>query len=465
VNPQQLSATEEDQADLPGPLPGERHFWGLLSGAVALAAVIQAIVLAAEWRDPFKNGDAIYYAGQAQLNTQGHWFDQYYWYLYTQLHGLGTQYLPSASHPPVATLVYTLADWVGLTTWREHSVVLSGIFLGVVVLAGVVGRLAATPRAGIVAAYVVATYAYLWINPVANLSETFVLVGAGLLLWAILRFLRRPRWWTAVEIGVWAGVCALTRSELVSLTVLVVVPSIWLLYKVAWPRRLQVLAWCAVGFLVISAPWLIRNQTTFKDSVWFSDQAGVTLLDANCPMTYHGYYTGWWWHACGLRATIPAGLDESQADAVKQRVAMAYIRAHKVRAAEVVVVRVARTWNLYDPKAQVLFDYQDARPHWASWIALAEFYPLAILAIVGGFAQRRRRRPLAPFVGLLLAPTLAVAMTFANGRYRVEGDLAMALLAAIGVDFLLERRTSRRNLQKVPHELAPSANLSEPATT
>ncbi|MEI6701263.1 MAG: glycosyltransferase family 39 protein, partial [Actinomycetota bacterium] len=515
--------------------------WGfrkLLLAIVGLAAVIQAIMLASVWTWTFRNGDAIYYQGEADLNAHGHWFVNYYRYLQAVFETPShvAVYLPTASHPPLTSVFLTLANWVGLTTFREHSIAFALLFLATVAIVGCAIRWTASPRAALLAALLTACSPYLFVNASANLAENLVLFMVAVLLYALFRFLAKPSRVGAIAIGAAAAGCALSRSELALLAVTVVAPTIWLCSKTNWRQRVAVLALAGLGFTIVAGPWLYRNQTTFEKSVWFSDQFGITLLDANCPMTYSGHYAGWWWHACGervhrpplealsvssqqapdttlsatrdlqvwtgnvldksagqftlgvtsanaaaqlwqhynkeattvafaltprtkysaadvvnvsnqvtVKATILEPLDESVADANSKAVAIAFIKAHKVRAAEIAVLRVLRTWNLYNPKDQVEFDYQDARPHVVSWMGLILFYPLVLLSIVGAVARRRKLLPIAPFIGLIITATIAVVITFANGRYRVEGDLALAILGACGIDALLDRRASSRN--------------------
>lgn len=514
-----------------------RSFARQIAAVAALASVVQAAMLASVWTWNFRNGDAIYYQGQAQLNTEGHWFANYYRYLQTYFftpshHGV---FLPSASHPPLTTLVFTVADWLGLTTFREHSIVLAVLFVVAVVLVGVAVRLVASDRVAVLAAALVATCPYLAVNPSSNLAETVVILVVVLLLWAIFAFAQRPTWRRAMAIGAAAALCALARSELALVVVTVAAPSIWFVAKTPARQRILALAAAGVAFVAVSAPWLVRNQTTFERSVWFSDQLGETLLQSNCPKVYSGYYAGWLWHACLLEAAkpalaavtievngsryerptgspiaapvetpeqfagtivalqpgivtitprsvassaaaqqwladnaspatvpiaigsttvIPVGArltvgarvsvwtrevappEESVASADDEKVAVAFIETHKLRAAEIAVLRVLRTWNLYDPVAQVQFDYQDARPHIVSYLGLIEFYPLMALAVIGVVDRRRRRLVILPLLGLLVTAVVAVATTFANGRYRVEADVAMVILAAAGIEAL-----------------------------
>jgi 4-amino-4-deoxy-L-arabinose transferase-like glycosyltransferase len=537
----------EDQATLEQAPNDERLAFGWsfrrwLLAIVALAATVQAVMLASVWTWTFRNGDALFYQGQASLNAEGHWFVNPYRYLQWvfQTPSQTPIYVPSASHPPLTSTLLTFSNWIGLSTFREHSIFLSLVFLATVVLVAVAIKMSGGPKVALVAAGLVATSPYLFVNPSANLAETSVLLTVTLLLVALFRLIATPGPWRAILVGAAAGLGALSRSELAMMVATVVAPTVWFAVKVPWRNRLLFLGAAAIGFVAITGPWLYRNQTTFAKSVWFSDQLGVTLIEDNCPKTYSGYYMGWQWIACGhvvnnpqLEAlkvlpgdqgvavapgasidlqrwtgvvtaqardnfTIsasdanaaaklwhnPAGdnqpvafavttstlgrqvarvgstvtiesrllepIDESLADVAYKKVAIAYIKTHKLRALEVAGVRFLRVWNLYAPKSQVMFDYQDARPHAVSWLGLGVYYASVPLAIFGGILRRRRGLTNAPFIGFFVTASIAVMMTFANGRYRVEGDLAISILAAFGVVELATRWRLRRQNETLP---------------
>ena len=149
-------------------------------------------------------------------------------------------------------------------------------------LCGVVGRRMAGPRAGIVTALVVATDPYLWVNPGAVLAETVELLVVALLLWAVLRFWARPRLVTAGEIGLYLGLAALTRSELVLLVILIGIPLVLLCRGLSRMDRVKQLAVMGLLFVVVVGPWVGRNMTAFHRPEYLSSQGGITLATANC---------------------------------------------------------------------------------------------------------------------------------------------------------------------------------------
>ena len=282
-------------------------------------------------------GDAYYYANQAKLLVQGHWFVDPYKWAYD-----GHVLVPSAAHPPLTTLTLAIADIAGATSYGSHMVWMALLFTTAVVVCGLVGRLAAGPRAGILAALLVATYPDLWVNPSVVMSETLVILAVALLLWAVLRFWRRPSLRVAVEIGVYLALAALARSELVLLVVLVGVPVILLCRRIGWRKRIGLVVAMGLTFGLVCGPWVGRNLATFHHPEFLSDQGGATLAVSNCNPTYYGPTVAWWNIGCIQKVQLPAHNDESDNDVLYRKIADHYIATHRSRFVQVALIRAAR---------------------------------------------------------------------------------------------------------------------------
>ena len=419
---------------------------------IGVAALIQGAYIATVHRTLLHNGDAVYYDLQADLLRHGLWFIS----PYDAVYKLGID--PSASHPPVTTLVLALADVLGASSWTSHMAVMGVVFVAAVFVAGLVGKALAGGRAGVLVALVVAVYPYLWVNSAAVLAETLVILLMALLLWAVLRFWKQPRWTVAAEIGVYLGLAALTRTELVLLVVLIGIPIVLLCRTVPLRKRPILLVAMGVAFVVIVGPWVGRNMVVFHHREYLSSQGGVTLATANCDISYYGNLEGWWSFKCHDKVRVPAGADESDVDKVMRRAGETYIKRHAGRALAVVGIRVLRTWNFYRPIQQTQMDRLDARPLDVSQAGLVCYYVLAPLAVAGAVILRRRRVLVFPLVALIVMATISVVLTYANGRYRVEGDLAVAILAGITLDALVgaaARRGHARHVRRAPPAAAP----------
>jgi 4-amino-4-deoxy-L-arabinose transferase-like glycosyltransferase len=416
------------------PRMSPKRFAAWMALPIGIATLIQVFYLWDIHKWTYHNGDATYYYLQARWMTDGHFFVNPY------LASYGVALEPSASHPPLTTLVLTAADELGANSWLWHQVVMALLFVITVGLCGVVGRRMAGPRAGIVVALVVATDPYLWVNPGAVLSETVELLIVALLLWAVLRFWARPRLVTAGEIGLYLGLAALTRSELILFVILIGIPLVLLCRGLSRMDRVKQLAVMGLLFVVVVGPWVGRNMTAFHRREYLSSQGGVTLATANCEPTYYGNDVGWWDDYCYSGIKNPKGYDESDIDHVLRKKGEHFIETHETRAIEVMGIRVARIWDVYRPFQQAQFDQLDARPAWVTDLGTWYFYALVPFAVAGGVFLRRRKILLFPLIGLIITATIAGALFYSNGRYRTEGDLGVAILGAMGIEALIRSR-------------------------
>jgi len=205
------------------------------------------------------------------------------------LRGLGEGkaiFNPTASHPPLTSMVFTVCDWLHLTSFRSHSVVMAIIFVGAVYLVIKVMKDLVGDGVGIVAGFLVACNPYLVVNTGSGLPETLVMALVIVLRWCVVQLWRSRKLRYGVAAGAVVSACAQTRAELMLLLVVVMIPSLVLLGKGGRYERLRCGAAVLAAFIALSAPWVIRNQVTFTNSVVFSDEFGTTLADSNCRATY-----------------------------------------------------------------------------------------------------------------------------------------------------------------------------------
>jgi 4-amino-4-deoxy-L-arabinose transferase-like glycosyltransferase len=416
--------------------------------ATLLAAIIQTLSLWSVWSWSYRNGDAIYYQGQATLNARGYWFMDFADYL----RGLGEGkaiFNPTASHPPLTSVVFTVCDWLHLTSFRSHSVVFAIIFVGAVYLVIKVMKDLVGEGVGIVAGLLVACNPYLVANTGSGLPETLVMALVIVLMWCVVQLWRSRKLRYGFAAGVVVSLCAQTRAELMLLLVVVMIPSLVLLGRGGRYERLRCGVAVLAAFLALSAPWVIRNQVTFTNSVLFSDEFGTTLADSNCRATYYGDQLGYWYLPCWTQVPVPSTGDESVIDAVREKAGLDYIKHHKFRAVQVVIIRELMAWNFYDPAREVRYGLKIGRTELQSTLGLIVSYPLYLLAIVGGWKKRKEAKTLLFPVAFIVTGSAAVAVTFASQRYLVEAQLGVSLLAAIGLVELTRSAAKKKSRKMV----------------
>lgn len=420
-------------------------------------------VLFVERGDPL-SGDGIYYHEAANLLADGLGFTEPYRYL----HGGGQEALfvadptslaatantalpvghiePTAGHPPLWVLVLGAFSFLGFTSVTAHQLV--GVLTGTVGVAAVAwaghqyGQSLGLRHVGTVAAGVTAVHAGFWLNDGLVMSESLVVPVTAVLLGVAVRTGRSPVARNVLLLGLVGGLAALTRAELVlALPVLALPIFLWrdesgpVVSNAARLRR-----YVAVGLVAatVMAPWVARNLIVFEEPVWLSNGTGILVAQTNCDATYYGDKQGSWRFECALPQPLgPDGLaaDESVRDVEYRQRGLDYLGDHRARfVTHVVPKRVGRYWGVYAPINQLRADILvEGRSFRLSVLGLVQFALIAALALVGGREVRRRRGPLLLLVALPVVGTLVAAFTMGTTRYRVPAEVALVLLASVGV--------------------------------
>ena len=133
--------------------------------------------------------------------------------------------------------------------------------------------------------------------------------------------------------------------------------------------------------------------------------------------------------------------DESEVSKHFRQEGLDYLSGHLDRFPVVVAVRVARMWDVYAPIQKLNWDTieQGRSPTAVAGIALAQFYVLVIIAIVGLVMLRRRKTIIYPLIGLAVTCTAAAMIAFGSTRYRVPAEIAIIIAASVALAALLER--------------------------
>ena len=106
----------------------------------------------------------------------------------------------------------------------------------------------------------------------------------------------------------------------------------------------------------------------------------------------------------------------------------------------VVAARVGRLWNVYRVRQGLHFDvFYERRGRTATNLALPATYLALGLSAFATWALRREYSTLVLLGSTVLSATLAAATAFGVSRYRIAGDVGIAMFAGIGVHLLLER--------------------------
>lgn len=417
-----------------------RFAWGLaLIGAAALTVRLVYVLL--DRADINFFGDAYFYHAGANLLVDGHGFIQPY--LYNHDHVV----VQAADHPPGYLVFLAVPSALGMTSSLTHLLWSCVLGTATVVLVGMLGRAAVGPRVGLLAAVIAAVYPNMWTPDGSLQAETAAMFTTALALLLAYRYLQRPSLGRMVALGAACGAASLTRSELILLLPLLVVPMALVKGPETRRRRLQWLGASLLASMVVIAPWVGYNLTRFHRPVYLSSQFEVLLASANCDTTYHGNLIGYFSIRCASVIAKRHHLrgDQSDEAVVYRRAAIDYVLDHKERVPAVVAARVGRILGVYRPHQLLRFDeYFDLREKWIARTALFSFYALAVLSVVGAVVLRRRRVVLFPLLAAPAVVLITVVFTYANTRFRAPAEVALAVLAAVSIDAAIGWTAERR---------------------
>ena len=412
------------------PVPRSRRWFPWVLTAIAIAALAGRIVyvLTLADRDP-TGGDPFYYHVQANLLADGKGFSEPFTFSQTG------RLIPTAFHPPLFSMVLAVSSLFGGTSYFAHKLVacLAGHGHrrprgpGGPRAGGEPGRPASRPL-------LAALYPNLWVVDGILMPESLYGLSIAPSCCVAYRYRRTPRTcaWRS-RIGVAIGLATLVRGEAVVLVPVLAVPlALWA--DGDWSHRLRRLGVMRVaGVALVIAPWTLRNLARLDRPVALSVNGDEVIGIANCHDTYYGQFLGFWSIRC-YEPTPPG--DEVERGAAYRKRGIEYARDHIGRLPYVLLVRQGRMWDVYRPGEPVVRTDRGSRP------AGEPRRPDHVLghaasSLVGVIALRRRRVPLVPLVAMIALATATAVLAYGAIRFRMPAEIAVVVLAAVGIDACL----------------------------
>lgn len=284
----------------------------------------------------------------------------------------------------------------------------------VVVLVDILVTRISTPRAGLIAAAIVAVTPSLLANDLVPLSEPLSL----LIFLAIVLLMIDERWLAA---GVATGLLLLTRP---SAPALLAAGGVWLVSRVGWRTAFRFVA----AAIVTIAPWVIRNEVHFHSPVLVTSNgfnvnaiyspealAGTTFVDASVDPRF-----AW---------LKPTTTNEAQWDRALLRHGVHGALTHPVSVARIVIRNALQEAELL-PGRNRWAELSDGRNLGFRLVTLPIFYLTTVLGVIGLWRCRHRRWVWLLFLlgFVLVAPSV---VTVAAPRLRAPLDLVLAIGAGL----------------------------------
>ena len=382
-------------------------------------------------------GDPLYYHTQANTVARGLGFvEPLNWIA----HG---KQVATAVHGPGYTVYLSLFSRLGASTWFDHRMASSLIGSASVLLAIVITRRLAGTAAALIAGVFATFYPNMWTIDGVLFPEGLFIFCCGLAILFAYRWADHHRHADALALGLAIGAAALTRGEGIFLIGLLCLPLVWMA-RAALSRRTQLTAYglMLLGCMAFVGPWTVRNMAAFETFVPLSTNGNELHVYSNCDDTYNGKFLGFWMFQCQVDIRDPDGDgvvnfepegDEAQKAKYWQDVGFEYAKDHAAQLPKVVLARVGRQWELFRPLQNAEFAPIEGRS--ADWarLALVFYYPLAGLSLVGVRRLRRRKVSVLPLAVQFLAVTITAAYAYGTIRFRAPAELALCILAAVGV--------------------------------
>lgn len=360
----------------------------------------------------------------------------------------GLQRYVSTTQPPLFTMVLAVFRQV-THSQTQTSALMAGLSSITVGLVWWTARREFGRTVGYVALALGGLYVHMLTQGGMLMSEVLAQLLAAVLLLVVPVAVRELRLLPAAAAGAVCALAALTRSELVLLTLVVGLALLVAgIRRFGWarPGRLvAVPAIFALTMLVGMAPWAYYTSQTIGRPV-LSTGSGYFQLATSCDTSLSGDLVGLRDIACLFEARGYLTDPKNQELTLGRTVNDLYIdRTGSERASEVLAkadvnmvtlrgIRVARGFGIYRPFDSARLEVQESigGPQWLADIEVIQWLVMLVLAAPGLIFARRRGMALAAVLGLGAAAVGALALGFGLSRYRAAFDPAVVLMAAVG---------------------------------
>lgn len=412
-----------------------RRFWWALGGVAALALAVRLVYIFGFRQQLHFGGDAFVYHAGANLLADGKGF---IWPFAPE------RAIPTSAHPPLYMLYLAVPSVFGFTSVLTHLIWSAVLGTATVVVVALIGREVGGERTALVAGLIAAVNSNLWVPDGSLMAESMAMFATALAVYFAFRYWRDPRKRWLVWVGIAGGLGALSRSELVLLIPLLVIPLAVLVPGPSRRNRLRAMAAAIAAGVVVMTPWLLFNLTRFEKPELLSTQFGALLASTDCDLVWKGPTKSYYSVVCAdnvRKRSIRDGADESVQDAAYRRAGIDYVSNHLSELPSVVAARLGATVGLYQPETQINLDSAiEGRERPIARIGLYSFQALALLSVAGAIALRvRRQAPIFPLMIPVVTVVVTVTTGYASTRFRAPAEVVLCVLAAVAFDAIGSR--------------------------
>ncbi len=308
---------------------------------------------------------------------------------------------------------------------------LAGAALGTVtvVLTGCIGRRLAGRAVGLTAAALAAVYPMLIAVDGALMSETLsipLLYGAVLMAMVAVD---RPALWRWMIVGGLLGLTMLTRADAV-IPVILIAAGGAIAVSGKLRRRVLVGALTVAVAVLVTVPWVIRNQQQVGEPTVATISSSATIAGANCPSAYWGDFLGSWDLSCS-DSERQAGLSEKAWSSEARRRGIDFASEHVQRIPYVVLMRELRVLGLYRPLDQTKLETLETRDEGWQTLGWVCWFPVLVLGAFGVVKMVRIGGRAWPLLAVIASAFVVVAVSYGSQRLRTAAEPALLVAAAL----------------------------------
>lgn len=436
-------------------MPALRRFLGSFEGRLALVTLVALAVrvtftLVARRDQNLGFSDSTYYHWQGQLLADGRGFLE-------PFHATMVDppiEAPGAYHPPLYSLFFAFWSSFGIDTPLQHRLASCLLGAAAVAVVGLAARRIAGDRAGLLAAALAAVYGNLWINDAMLAAESLFALTVAWTIYATYVLWKEPTAWHAALFGIATASAALTRAEAIVYLPLILVPVALTRWTLTGRKRLELIVVGGVVGALLVSPWLVYNLSRFEEPTLFSVGAGYSLMLGNCDDTYDfsKNTVGYWSLTCHQDSEADARFgppeegetDQSVLEAIYRERGLEYVRDHLTEFPVIVGVRILRLLDLFRPWENIGFNtIVERRGLVPGRVATTMYYALTALSVYALWVLHKRGVMIWPFIAIFLALCATMVVAFGLTRYRIPWDVAVVILAGVGLDDLVSARRGR----------------------
>ena len=302
----------------------------------------------------------------------------------------------------------------------------------------------------LIAASLLAVYPSLIVYSDILQSEAMYIVFVLIAFLFLERTRSKPTMLNAALLGVFAAGATLTRAVFFGFFIFLLLFGAWM-FREKYQRYGTKLLMSAGVWVILLAPWTIRNYNVHSTFVPISSWGGMSLLLGNNP-----YSTGTWstkpgfeeWFATKAKEN---GIDlahstEIQRSALGRKVALEFITSEPVDAAKLALKKFYIHW-IYP------ISNSDSNTRLQA-ICVAGDVLLYMLGGIGLIVIGEKRRSFLPIFAAIVFFTALQVIMHCEARYRLPIMPFVAMLSAIGASVLIDTRRLKEFWQIQKYKVA-----------